>query len=371
MIWAHLDDPHKIVSLDALGQRLRAEGEDVHILATHTRSGIPHGTFETATLQGPPVTGPGRAIALIAAHRPRLLIWFGNRIAPGILSESDDAGLPRVLCDLANAPIQLEGGLRWMPGRARGALRRFERILAVDENAAQRAQHSGAPAGRVHVTGALSEPPPAPRCVEADRQTAAAALAGRPVWFAAGVTRTELPMILAAQKEAQRRSHRLLLVVLPADPGDVDAMQAMVRETWLEPARQDETGVPDEAAQVYLVDGPEDAGLWYRLAPIAFIGGTLSDGARRSPLEAAMLGSAILHGPATAPFADEFVRLGGRGASRAVRSAVSLGREVEALLAPDVAADLAHAAWITMSDGAEASNLLADTICAHIDERAG
>jgi len=371
VIWAHLDDPYKIVSLDALGQRLRAEGEDVHILATHSRTGIPQSDFETATLQGPPVTGPGRAVALLAAHRPRLLIWFGNRLAPGILSETDDARVPRVLCDMANAPVRLDGGLRWLPGRARATLQRFERILTIDENAAQRAQQSGAPAARVHVTGPLSEPPPAPRCNEADRQTVAAALSGRPVWFAAGVTQPELPMILAAHKEAQRRSHRLLLVVLPDDPADIDAMQTMVRETWLEPARQDETGVPGEDVQVYLVDDPEDAGLWYRLAPIAFIGGTLSDGARRSPLEAAMLGSAILHGPATAPFTAEFVRLGGRGASRAVRSAVTLGREVEALLAPDIAAGLAHAAWITMSDGAEASNLLADTICAHIDEGAG
>lgn len=357
-----------MVSLDALGQRLRAEGEDVHILATHGRSGIPHSTFDTATLHGPPVTGPGPAAAILATHRPRLLIWFGNQLIPGLLSESDGAGLPRILCDVTNAPVRLDSRLHWLPGRTRAVLQRFERVMVVDENAAQRAQQTGAAPERIHVTGALSEPPPAPRCNEADRQALAAHLSGRPVWFGAAVTRAELPLLMSAHKEALRRSHRLLLVVLPADPGETEAMETIIREAWLEAARQDNSGAPTEQAQVYLVDDPDDVGLWYRLAPIAFIGGTLADGARRSPLEAAMLGSAILHGPATAPHAAEFARLGGRGASRAVRSAASLGREVETLLAPDIAAGLAHAAWMTMSDGAEASNMLADTICANLDD---
>ena len=53
---------------------------------------------------------------------------------------------------------------------------------------------------------------------------------------------------------------------------------------------------------IYLADSLGELGLWYRLAPIAFIGGSLVPHGGQNPLEAARLGSAILIGPNTSNF---------------------------------------------------------------------
>ena len=70
-------------------------------------------------------------------------------------------------------------------------------------------------------------------------------------------------------------------------------------------------------------------------------------------MEAAALGSAILHGPRTGTLGPVFGRLGAARATRAVASANDLGDALGDLLAPDRAARLAQAAWAVASDGAE------------------
>lgn len=70
-------------------------------------------------------------------------------------------------------------------------------------------------------------------------------------------------------------------------------------------------------------------------------------------MEAAALGSAILHGPRTGTAGPVFARLGAARATRAVASANDLADALGDLLAPDRAARLAQSAWGAASDGAE------------------
>src|SRR5260370_9425762 len=49
--------------------------------------------------------------------------------------------------------------------------------------------------------------------------------------------------------------------------------------------------------QIYLADTLGELGLFYRLARIAFIGGSLVAKGGHNPFEAARLGCAVLHGP--------------------------------------------------------------------------
>src|SRR5690606_30524009 len=89
---------------------------------------------------------------------------------------------------------------------------------------------------------------------------------------------------------------------------------------------------------------------------ISWIGGTLDAATEsRSPMEAAALGSAILHGPATGAHRTDFARLDSAGAARQVRNADEIAAAVEVLLAPDQAAAMAHAAWEVSSAGEDAA----------------
>ena len=75
-------------------------------------------------------------------------------------------------------------------------------------------------------------------------------------------------------------------------------------------------------------------------------------------MEAAALGSAILHGPRAGVHGQAFGRLGAARAARAVSSATDLADALGDLLSPDRTARLAQSAWAVASDGAEATETL-------------
>jgi 3-deoxy-D-manno-octulosonic-acid transferase len=143
----------------------------------------------------------------------------------------------------------------------------------------------------------------------------------------------------------------------------------MLAETgdWVVAERAEEQD-PDAEVEILVADNPAEYGLWYRLAPVTFLGGTLSGkGPTRSPLEAAVLGSAIMHGPKTGQAGQVFGRLGAARATRAVASALDLGEALGDLLAPDRAARLAQAAWEVSSEGAEVTDTVVQRIRAIMD----
>ena len=65
--------------------------------------------------------------------------------------------------------------------------------------------------------------------------------------------------------------------------------------------------------EIYLMDTLGEMGLAYRLADIAFIGGTLVPHGGQNPFEAAQLNCAILHGPHIVNFEILFDDLAARG----------------------------------------------------------
>ena len=250
----------------------------------------------------------------------------------------------------------------------RSALARFRAIMAVDEAAARAFRKGGAALSSVAVTGRMEEEGVVLPGVEAERAELARLLAARPVWFAAGVTEAEEEAVLHAHRKALQHSHRLLLILMPEDPARAAPLaERLEAEGWAIAQRaQDEE--PEPEIEIFVADSPAEYGLWYRLAPVSFLGGSLlGKGPTRTPMEAAALGSAILHGPRTGVAGPVFARLGAARATRAVASANDLGDALGDLLAPDRAARLAQAAWAVASDGAEVTEIILTRIRAIMD----
>ncbi|MEM1301362.1 MAG: 3-deoxy-D-manno-octulosonic acid transferase, partial [Pseudomonadota bacterium] len=239
---------------------------------------------------------------------------------------------------------------------AKTIMRRFDRCLAYDEEAAQRLRALGAQAWRVEVTGPLEEGTAALPHDEEDRRDLADALATRPVWMAAHAPADEIAFLLEAHKEAVRRSHRYLLILHPNPDQDSAALAAAVREAGLSVALRSEVFVPEEDDQVLIADLPDERGLWYRVAPITYMGGTFANMPSHNPFEAASLGSAIIHGPNIARFRGNFDRLSEAQGTVALTAPGHLAAALNDLNFPDRAARLAHAAWDVSSSGAEVTD---------------
>jgi 3-deoxy-D-manno-octulosonic-acid transferase len=85
--------------------------------------------------------------------------------------------------------------------------------------------------------------------------------------------------------------------------------------------------------EIYLADTLGELGLFFRLAGIAFIGGSLVRKGGHNPFEAARLDCAVLHGPDMANCAAMAGALDAAGAALTVGDAASLAAAVSRLIA--------------------------------------
>lgn len=354
LIWLHAPDAGVARGLRELARRLVAD-DGVAVLLTCSD---PLPPIDGVLAQLPPPDTPSESRAFLDHWRPDFGIFAEGELRPALIEEAARRKLPLTLVDgrAPRLPRDREG---WFPGLIRGALSAFGQINAVDAPAARAFRRAGAPASALMVTGRLEEPSAALPCNEAERAALAETFASRPLWFAASLPEAEEEAVFSAHRSALRQAHRLLLVILPEDPARAQALSELAQSEGWAVAHRAQDQEPEPETELFIVDNPAEIGLWYRLAPITFLGGSLSGtGCLRDPMEAAALGSAILHGPRAGVHGQAFGRLGAARAARAVSSATDLADALGDLLSPDRTARLAQSAWAVASDGAEVTEAL-------------
>lgn len=317
----------------------------------------PERVWPEGVLKLPQPDDTPQALGRVLAHlRPALIVLLGNDLPAALIAGADAAGIPVMLADAHLAPLAARRGV-FARLVQRALLRRLSRILVRDRESIDPLLRLGAEPKNLAVGGVMGLPPEPLACSEAERASMAALIRHRPVWLAAAVPPSETGAVVAAHERARRHAHRMLLLLAPDAAENAAALASRLQAAGWTVTRRSREGEPDDETEIFLADDPADFGLWYRIAPVSYMGGTLSGavGHARSPLEPAALGSAILHGPQTAPFAADYIRLDEARAARLVHDEAALGEAVSDLMAPDRAAVLAHNAWAVTSGGAAAA----------------
>lgn len=350
LIWLHAPDLPSLGPLMALARRLVEEdGLPVLITTPQPGSTLPPGVLVVA----PPADTMPAVQAFLTHWHPVVILLSGGEVRPALMHVAAERTLPVLMVNAA-APHLPQGRDGWYPGLMRASLAGVRHVLALDEPAARAFCKSGAVPDRVEPAGRMEEQSAVLPCVESDRAALAQTLASRPIWLAAAVPEAEEATVIAAHREALRLSHRLLLILVPQDPDRAAALSETLgeREGWSVVGRNSGDD-PDTDTEVYLPDDATEFGLWYRLAPVTYLGGSLlGTGCARNPLEPAALGSAILHGPRPGPHGAMLDRLAAARATRKVGSGAELVQALGDLLSPDRAARQAQAAWAVASEGA-------------------
>ncbi len=376
LIWLSLGSQADLVaSAQLLIRRLCAQRPGLRILLStpgDTPAELAAGHPETVIIAPAPEDLPAAVGAMLDHWRPDLLVHLGNDLPAALIRAAESRGVAQMLAD---ARVGLDAAGRWhlVRGMTRALLDRMGRILVRDQTSAAALARLGIAAERVEVGGLLGEPPEPLKCSENERAAIAAQMRQRPVWLATSVPEAEMGAVLAAHTHVLRHAHRMLLILAPDAPGDAAVLAEQLRAEGWSVGRRSWEGEPDDDVQIFLADDPNDYGLWYRLSPLSFMGGTFSGAALapRSPLEPAALGAAVIHGPRTAPFAADYARLDEARAARPIAMPLGLGEALADLIAPDRAAQLAHNAWAVTSGGAGAAAAVAQAILAELDRAAG
>lgn len=366
-VWLCPDGPAAASGLYALAQFLAAADPSLRIFVSQPAGLQPIQTAAVVPFQAPDLDREEEIGAVLDRLRPVVLMLAGTTLPARLVRAADRRGVAVLF--VASAPPVLDGKIRQKGWRGavswifRWFLRDVEyrllgacrMILARDEPTHRALLGAGAPEARVELSGPLEEPLHTPGFTEAERASLARLFGTRPVWLALDLPETEEEIVALAHVEALRVAHRLLLVIVPSDPSRGMALsERIASQHGVEVALRSHEEDPHPDVQVYIADTEGEGGLWLRLAPIVWMGGTLYPGAigGRHPFTAASLGAAIIHGPHTAPYEDPFRRIDAAGGARAVTDAKGLAEALALLLGADEAARLAAAAWDVSSEGA-------------------
>lgn len=353
VLWFHALSVGESLALVPLIERALAErpGASV-VLTTSTVTSIAAlekaGLADRVTHAMLPID-TGAAVGRFLRHwRPALAVFAELDFWPRLMIETHRRGVPMVLVNsrMSEASFRNRGRLG---GIMRDVLGLFDRLLLQDEESVARFVALGAPRDRIEVVGALKA---AARPLPADAgalDALRAAIGGRPVWLGAATHPVEEPEVVAAQEAVRSAFPDALLIVAPRYMDSANALEAAARKRFGRVARRSQGEVPDAETEVYIADTIGEMGLWYRLAPVSFIGHSLvapdgRGGGGKNPYEAMALGSVVIHGPDVSDFSETYVALAEAGAAREVRSGDALAAAVVEMLDAEHRAPLKRAA---------------------------
>jgi len=120
---------------------------------------------------------------------------------------------------------------------------------------------------------------------------------------------------------------------VPRHPNRGPAIANVIAASGLQASLRSRDELPKAATDIYVADTMGELGLFYRLAPIVFMGGSLIEHGGQNPIEAVKLGAAIVHGPHVFNFTDVYKALDGAGGARMADGQQALVQQLAELLA--------------------------------------
>ena len=333
LVWVHAASLADGQTLLPLVDRLGARGFHV-LMSTRTVSSanglkrqLPGGAFH----QYMPVDVPAYVRRFLDHWQPDMVLLAGAELWPNVILETSQRGLP-LICVNARLSDRVYDKCVRMPRFIGSLLRRIDLCLARSDDDAERFVALGATS--VQTVGDLvfdvPTPPADPKAVSAF----AARIGARPVWVAALTDPDEDVLILETHRLLLPRFPDLVTVVVPRLPRDGAVLADTAAQRDLAVAlRSRDRAAKGNLPGLDIADVGGELGLFYRVSDIAFLGRSLNGGGH-SPVEAAKLGCAVLHGPSVESYAPIYAALDNAKGAAPIKDAPMLVR-VLALLFDD------------------------------------
>jgi 3-deoxy-D-manno-octulosonic-acid transferase len=261
--------------------------------------------------------------------RPDLAVLVESEIWPNLVLETKALDIPLLLI---NGRMSTSSFKRWRsrPGLSRPLFSAFDLVLAQSGSLAERFAQLGVP--RTLDVGNLKADAPPPRADLHGRRKLDAALAGRTVWLAASTHPGEDETVTAAHLKMKAAWPDLLTIIVPRHPERGSLIVEQLRAANLTAQLRSEGKLPEPDTDIYVADTIGELGLFYAIAPVAFVGGSLADRGGQNPVEAIKLGAAVLTGPNWQNFRDSYSELLRAGGCKEVSDAASLAEAALNLL---------------------------------------
>lgn len=308
VIWMHGASVGELLSVFPLIERLRSD--DWHILVTS-------GTMTSAVLaqerlpadvihQFIPLDTPRYIEDFLDYWDPSIGLFVESDLWPNLIVASAERKFPLLI---VNGRVSERSFQRWRAfhGTARALMSRIELCLAQSSMDANRFSQLGVQ--QVQVTGNLKLDVPAPPVNEKNFSAMRIAAGGRPVIVAASTHAGEEIAIIEAHRRLRQSVPDLLTIIAPRHAQRGREIYDIAENAGLVPVMRSQRQLPDRHTQIYVADTMGELGLFYRLASIVFMGGSLIEHGGQNPIEPIKLGAAVVHGPHVWNFAEIYAAL--------------------------------------------------------------
>ena len=352
LVWVHGASVGESLSHLPLLERMARERPEVNILVTS-------GTLTSAQLlaqrlpdgaiqQYAPVDTPGATRRFLDHWRPDLAVFVESELWPNLLFAARERG---VRLALLGARISERSARRWRRARTSAAalLAGFDVIYAQDQETRDWIEDLGAEvAGRLDLKRAAG-----PLACD---QVALAAMqqetGGRSVVLGASTHAGEEALLADAAAACEPKP---LLVIAPRHPERGAEVAEALREQGWAVARRSQGEALSGDGDAYVADTLGELGLFFRLADVVVMGGSLVVGlSGHNPLEPARLGKPVISGPHVDAFAETYADLTADRAVLIAKDKDELAAGLKALLAdPRLASALGERGRASAERGAE------------------
>jgi len=336
LVWIHGASVGEVLAAAALIERLRAFNLRILLTSgTVTSAAIVAKRFPPDVIhQYVPYDSPRYVARFLDHWRPSLALFIESDLWPNLILQASSRRLPMVLINGRMSPRSFP---RWRRARATisALLGQFEVCLAQSETDAERFSALGA--RNVITTGNLKLDVPAPPADPAKLEKLMTMTRGRPVIAAASTHPGEEEILIDTHRRLASFFPGLLSVIVPRHPDRGTAVAGLVASSGLRFMQRSREELPAANTDIYIADTLGELGLFYRLAPIVFMGGSLIEHGGQNPIEAVKLDAAIVHGPHVFNFSEVYEALDKAGGARRADSQEMLVKHLGQLLADPAA----------------------------------
>lgn len=317
LIWLHAVGLGEVLSLRGLIARIGAAHPDICFLVTSTTAAsadvFAKNAPDRAIHQFLPIDAPRYRKRFLDHFTPDLCVWVEQDLWPGFVSDLAKRGIPQCMIAARMNARSLKSHQR-AASLYRDLYQAMALVTAQERITASNLERLGA---TPRITGSLKPAAPALSTDPATGEALQNAVAGRFVWAVASAHPEDAAIAQEAHGLLRQTDPTALLIVAPR------FAQAFADH----PApRWSKGDLPAPADPIWLCDTLGDLGLVYRAAQAALIGGTFNAIEGHNPWEAAALGCAIMHGPRTANFKQDYTDLDAAKAALPVFDAVETAR---------------------------------------------
>lgn len=300
-IWVHAVSVGEVVAAVPMIKELRKTYPQIPVLVTNT---TPTGADRVCTLLGDAVTQiylpydfPDAINRFFKKAQPRLGIIMETELWPSLLHLAGQNKIPMVLANARLSERSARGYLHFAK-LTHDMVRHFSLVIAQTQADADRFMQLGVDAKKIKVAGSIKFDLEVPTDLFAKAKELRKMLGDdRSILIAASTHQGEDELVLQAFAEIKKVLPQALLILVPRHPERFASVAELCRKQNHKVVLRTENKSCDESVDVFMGDTMGELLLFYAVADVAYVGGSLVERGGQNPLEPAAIGVPILTGP--------------------------------------------------------------------------